>query len=182
MDNMTGAGWVELGSFGSGTKQFSNPHGIFVASTGQNLRDRLRQQPDCADGYRRMTGAGWTTLAFGTSGSGTKQLPMPHGIFVGHGISGKIYVIDAGNARIVRMDDMTGAGWTTFGTSGSGANQFSMPHGIFVDTAGKIYVADPSNSRIVRIDNMTGRGLGFELGTLGNEDNQFNGPRGVFLR
>jgi hypothetical protein len=32
----------------------------------------------------------------------------------------KIYVADRDNSRIVRIDDMTGAGWTTFGTAGSG--------------------------------------------------------------
>lgn len=37
-----------------------------------------------------------------------------------------------GNHRIVRIDDMTGAGWTTFGTLGSGVNQFRAPFGIFV--------------------------------------------------
>src|SRR5947209_20201524 len=51
----------------------------------------------------------------------------------------KIYVADASNNRIVRMDDMTGAGWTPFGTSGSGMNQSNGPFGIFV-CAGQIYV------------------------------------------
>src|SRR5438876_11727793 len=44
----------------------------------------------------------------------------------------KIYVADESNNRIVRMDDMTGAGWTEFGTFGSGPNQFRFPSGIFV--------------------------------------------------
>jgi predicted small lipoprotein YifL len=44
----------------------------------------------------------------------------------------KIYVVDAGNNRIVRMDDMTRAGWTTLGSSGSGINQFANPSDIFV--------------------------------------------------
>jgi hypothetical protein len=30
--------------------------------------------------------------------------------------SAGIYVADNGNSRIVRMNDMTGAGWTTFGS------------------------------------------------------------------
>jgi hypothetical protein len=36
------------------------------------------------------------------------------------------------NHRIVRMDDMTGAGWTTLGTFGSGANQFHWPASVFI--------------------------------------------------
>jgi len=67
----------------------------------------------------------------------------------------KIYVADASNNRIVRMDDMTGAGWTEFGTFGNGPNQFSSPFGIFAG-AGQIFVADTFNTRIVRINDMTG--------------------------
>src|SRR5437667_4759674 len=65
----------------------------------------------------------------------------------------KIYVADESNNRIVRMDDMTGAGWTPFGTSGSGPNQFSSPFGIFV-SAGEIFVVDTVINRIVRMDDM----------------------------
>src|SRR5437879_12852428 len=86
----------------------------------------------------------------------------------------KIYVADASNNRIVRMDDMTGAGWTPFGTSGSGMNQFNGPFGIFV-SAEQIYVADRNNNRIVRMDSMTGAGW-TESGTLGNGPHQFTLP------
>jgi len=90
----------------------------------------------------------------------------------------KIYVADASNNRIVRMDDMTGAGWTPFGTSGSGMNQSNGPFGIFV-SAGQIYVADRNNNRIVRMDSMTGAGW-TEFGTFGNGPNQFSSPFGIF--
>src|SRR5205809_7574762 len=70
----------------------------------------------------------------------------------------KIYVADESNNRIVRMDDMTGAGWTAFGTSGSGPNQFRCPRGIFVSAAGQFVVDEALNHRIVRMDNMTGAG------------------------
>ena len=92
-----------------------------------------------------------------------------------------IYVADDGNSPIVRVDDMTGAGWITLGTSGRGAKQFSGPHGIFVDTAGKIYVGDNGLSRIVRVNDMTGAGW-IALGTLGGGTNQFRYPHGIFLR
>src|SRR5947209_17831314 len=68
----------------------------------------------------------------------------------------KIYVADESNNRIVRMDDMTGAGWTPFGTSGSGPNQFRFPSGIFVSAAQQIVVADFNNQRIVRMNDMSG--------------------------
>src|SRR3989454_3252589 len=67
----------------------------------------------------------------------------------------KIYVADESNNRIVRMDDMTGAGWTPFGTSGSGPNQFSIPIGIFVSAAQLFVVANSLNQRVLRLDSTT---------------------------
>src|SRR3989442_11435858 len=91
-----------------------------------------------------------------------------------------IYVADESNNRIVRMDDMTGAGWTPFGTFGSGMNQFRFPSGIYVSAAGQIFVTDAFNHRIVRMDSMTGTGwtaLGGPPG--GNGLNQRYGPFGL---
>src|SRR5437879_8503653 len=82
-----------------------------------------------------------------------------------------IYVADESNNRIVRMDDMTGAGWTPFGTFGSGMNQFRFPSGIYVSAAGQIFVADAFNHRIGRMDRMTGAGWN-EVGTCGDGNNQ----------
>src|SRR5438445_13715360 len=70
----------------------------------------------------------------------------------------KIYVADESNNRIVRMDDMTGAGWTPFGVFGSGPNQFRFPVGIYVGAAGQMVVADAFNRRVVRKDKMTAAG------------------------
>ena len=64
----------------------------------------------------------------GISGSAVNLFNLPRGISVD--ASGRIYVADWGNQRIVRTNDMAGAGWTTFGTVGSGVNQFSGPAGI----------------------------------------------------
>src|SRR2546426_3257224 len=64
----------------------------------------------------------------------------------------KIYVADESNNRIVRMDDMTGAGWTPFGTSGSGPNQFSSPEGLRVGAEGRSLGSADHNNRIVLMD------------------------------
>src|SRR5439155_27324858 len=92
----------------------------------------------------------------------------------------KIYMADKNNNRIVRMNDMTGVGWTEFGTFGNGPNQFSSPFGIFAG-AGQIFVADTFNTRIVRINDMTGTGW-TPFGTPGSGMNQFNLPVRVFLQ
>src|SRR5207249_8085711 len=83
-----------------------------------------------------------------SAGSGMNQFDGPFGVSVS---AGQIYVADRNNNRIVRMNDMTGVGWTEFGTFGNGPNQFSSPFGIFV-SAGQIFVVDTFNSRIVRMD------------------------------
>ena len=59
----------------------------------------------------------------GTQGSGSKQFILPSGISLD--LAGRIYVADFGDNRIVRMDDITGADWTTLGSLGDGENQFS---------------------------------------------------------
>ena len=85
-----------------------------------------------------------------------RQFNRPFGIAVDS--SGRIYVADTANDRVVRMDDMTGRGWVALGTTGRGAGQFEAPRAIFVDSQGRIYVADTLNNRIVSMDDMTGRG------------------------
>ena len=139
ISDMTGAGWITFGSAGSGTNQFSTPPGLFVDRAGRiyvtdSDNSRIVRIND-------MTGAGWTTL--GTYGSGTYQFnglnnAQMGNIFVDTG--GKIYVVDGGNSRLVRMDDMTGAGWTTLGTYGSGTSQFVYPNSVFVKPQSEVIV------------------------------------------
>lgn len=137
LDDMTGAGRTTLGTrvSGPGVKQFNRLEGIFVDGAGRIYvsdfhNSRIVRVND-------MTGAGWTTL--GTPGAGVKQFSYGHGpggIFLDG--AGRIYVADFGNSRIVRVNDMTGAGWTTVGKPGTGVNEFNGPAGIFVDGAGRI--------------------------------------------
>lgn len=80
-----------------------------------------------------------------------------------------------GNNRIVRIDDMSGAGWTTFGSIGNGVNQFSFPADLAFDSQGRMVIADYDNDRIVRIDDMSGAGW-VTFGTSGNGVGQFDQP------
>ena len=54
------------------------------------------------------------------------------------------------SGRIVRVDDMTGAGWITLGDH--------KPPAIVLDHAGRIYATAYFRHRIVRVDGMTGSG------------------------
>lgn len=123
VSDMTGAGWAELGTDGHGIKQFSKPRGIFVDGAGRiYVADSGNSRIVRVD---NMAGAGWMTL--GTKGRGANQFTEPWGIFVD--AAGRIYVADVTHrmftGRIVRVDDMTGGGWTTIDILGS-------PVGIFV--------------------------------------------------
>jgi hypothetical protein len=93
-------------------------------------------------------------------GSGVGQFAQ-YGAPVAFDASGRIYVADAGNRRIVRMDDMNGTNWTTL-TQSPVINGYiyslQSPIGIAVDPAGKIYIADAGSYQpsVVRVDDMTG--------------------------
>lgn len=130
MDNMTGSNWTTFGTTGSGQNQFDTPGWIALDASG---RIYISDSNNCRIvRINDMTGAGWITL--GTPGSGVSQFNCTGvqmgGIFVD--TAGRIFVVDGDNHRIVRMDDMTGAGWTTFGSSGTAVNQFVVPSPIFV--------------------------------------------------
>ena len=88
---------------------------------------------------------------------------------------------DTGNDRIIRMNDMNGAGWTALGREGNGPNKFDRPGGLFVDAGRKIYVADSWNHRVVRMNNTTGAGW-TTFGTPGSGKGQFSAPWGIFVR
>jgi sugar lactone lactonase YvrE len=132
INDMSGNGWITLGSTGSGVRQFSNP--AFLALDQQG-RIYVTDSNNCrVVRIDDITGASWTSLG-GVCGSGFGQFngvrnAQMGGIFVDTG--GKIYVADGGNSRLVRMDDMSGAGWTVLGTFGNGTKQFSVINSIFV--------------------------------------------------
>src|SRR3989304_2184078 len=120
----------------------------------------------------------WAGRAPRDARSGTRQFAFQSGVFVD--ASGRIYFTDVTSSRVVRVNDVTGAGWIAFGTRGSGPGQFDLPAGIAVDASGRIYVADASNNRIVRVSDMTGAGWA-TLGSRGSGPNQFAFPQGIFI-
>ena len=78
---------------------------------------------------------------------------------------GNIYIADANNSRIRKVDHATGvittvAGNGTFGFNGDGGLAtnavLNHPYGVALDSAGNIYIADHYNSRIRRVDHTTG--------------------------
>jgi len=123
---------------------------------------------------RAQAVSGGMSFSVGATG---KLFPLGGSIQLGS-VYSPVYVADTYNNRIVRMDSMSGAGWTMLGTTGGGVKQFSNPLGIGLDASGRIYVADTGNCRIVRMDDLTGKNW-TTLGTCGSGTSQFNTPSGV---
>jgi sugar lactone lactonase YvrE len=130
--------------------------------------------------FTDMTGANWA--AYGTPGNGVGQFQEPLG--VAFDSTHRIYVTDFIGPtfqRVDRINDITGAGWTTFGTPGNGVDQFSNPTGIALDSMSRIYVADDGTAqRIDRFDDMTGTNW-VTFGSAGSGVHQFDDPFGTAL-
>lgn len=88
---------------------------------------------------------------------------------------------DSEDCRIIRMDDLTGKGWSAFGKKGEkSAQEFSSMSDVAVDSRGRIYGVDQERRRFVRIDDMSGKGL-IAFGTTGKGRGQFNYPCGICI-
>ena len=61
---------------------------------------------------------------------------MKYPVAVARDSGGHLFIVDQGNSRIIRVDDMSGKDWTTFGSFGTGTNQFKYPEGIALDAGG----------------------------------------------
>ena len=128
MDDMSGSGWVTLGSAGHGVKQFSQPCALTIGHNGKiyicdTMNNRIVRIDD-------ITGKGWTTLS--TDGTRENHFVGPHSMVIAN--SGKLYVAD--NIGIEQIDDFTGAGWTTLQGE---AIPLSTSTSLALDAAGNLY-------------------------------------------
>lgn len=153
-NNMAGAGWVEKdmepymipGEQPTLSHAIDSQGRIYVVRGHWSVLLRFDSWDDT------------TPESFGSLGSGVNQFHGPSDVWIDS--SDRIYIADSTNHRIVRFDDMTGAGWTTFNSFG--ANPIN-PNSICTDSQGRIYVGALG---IYRIDDMTGAGL-VSYGTTG---------------
>ncbi len=146
MDDMNGTNWTTLSGIGSGDGQFAQyvapvafdaSGRIYIADTGNR---RIVRMDD-------TSGTNWTTLTQSpVIGMYIFSFGSPIGVAVD--AAGRIYVADAYQPKVIRVDDMTGSNWTSR-SLGSGAN----PHSIAVDSSGMVLVGG-GGAQIV--DNMAG--------------------------
>ncbi len=116
--------------------------------------------------------------SFGTSATwrNAPQFNHPGGVLADP--SGKIYVADTLNHRVVVLDDK-GLVVSTFGTQGTDKGQFNLPRAMAKDSSDNIQVLDSGNSRI---EIFSGLGVPITLwGTFGTQPGLLNVPLGFIL-
>ena len=180
--------------------QLGGPSGIAVASDGTvYIADRLNHRIRKVDATTRFI----TTVAgTGTSGDSgdngqatAAQLNQPIGVTVTS--DGTLYIADAFNHRVRKVDGTTGlittvAGDGTGGYSGDNgqadAAQLFYPTGVAVASDGTMYIADWNNHRVRKvasdgtITTVAGDGTGGYSGDNGQADAaQLNNPYGVLV-
>jgi uncharacterized protein (TIGR03437 family) len=106
------------------------------------------------------TVAGNGTLGFSGDGGPATSAALSLAFGVGVDSAGNIYISDAGNNRIRKVNTAgvisTFAGNGTMGFSGDGGPATSaalfLPYGVAVDGAGNVYILDTGNSRVRKVD------------------------------
>ncbi len=137
-----------------------------------------------ADGCNACMVTSWTANALvgGDAKATATGLWLPEGVAVDR--EGNTYVIDSGDALVLRIDAATGvvttvAGSGVDGFAGDGGPaiyaQFAYAAALAVDGLGNIFVADNGNNRIRRIDAITG----IITTVAGDDDHAFVSGDGV---
>ena len=132
---------------------------VFIADGNNN---RIRKINSATGIITTIAGTGVQGFSGDSSLAINAQLSFPRS--VSFDTSGNMYITDAGNNRIRRIDAITGIITTIAGngTQGGGGDngialdaQFNSPSAAFVDHSGNIYVTDENNHRIRKINSST---------------------------
>ena len=98
-------------------------------------------------------------------GKGTKfnDSALSYPFDVGTDLKGNVYIVDAGNDRVVKLDP-SGKYVFSFGEKGTGPGQFSSPVSIDIDKNGNIYIGDRDNIRVQAFSSTGGFEREFDSG------------------
>jgi sugar lactone lactonase YvrE len=154
---------------------------MFVADFVNNRVLRFAGGASLANGAAAEAVLGQPNFATTSAGTTQSKMQTPSGVFVD--ASGRLWVADYGNHRVLRFDNAasiaSGAnansvlGQTDFVSSnpGFGTVWMSYPRAVFVDASGRLWVTDSGNSRVLRFDNAAVKANGASAdGVLGEPD------------
>jgi len=175
IDDMSGANLVSFGS-SIGTNSLGNISGIVTDSQG-----RIYVFDGSSQIIRFDDMTGKNLVRFGTRGSGVNQFDGNYTNGIAIDSQDRLYIADANNHRIVRIDDMTGANWTTFVIPAT--SPAALPIGVAVETGTnpRIYFTDRANAAVYRMDDMSGANL-LRYGSAGSGTAQFQFPNGIAVK
>ncbi|MBI5030660.1 MAG: cadherin-like beta sandwich domain-containing protein [Chloroflexi bacterium] len=198
-------------TFGSTSSKFYVPYAVavdpstgklFVADYVNNRVLRFTGGVAFTNGAAAEAVLGQPDFATTDSGTTQNKIGSPSGVFVDS--SGRLWVSDTGNNRVLRFDGASskasGAnadavlGQADFvsGNWGFGASRLSGPRGLAVDSRGRLWVVDQGNGRVLRFDNAASKANGASAdGVLGQADftaiggglgqNRLNQPMGIAM-
>jgi sugar lactone lactonase YvrE len=138
-------------------------HKVFVADIDNNRVLRFASLYALTNGAAAEAVLGQPNFTSSTVHTTQNGMNYPIGIFVD--ASGRLWVGDYNNNRVLRFDNASaipsGAnangvlGQPGFTSHNSATTQSGMngPTGVFVDASGRLWVADYSNNRVLRFDN-----------------------------
>jgi len=194
---------------GSSSSKFNDPLRVHLDSAGRMwvsdyLNNRVLRFDNASS---KNSGApadgvlGQPDLATVTAGTSAVKMKGPVGVFVD--VSGRLWVTDRLNHRVLRFDNAAaktnGAaadgvlGQFDFisGTSGISAVKMNRPMGVYADSGDHLWVCEDDNNRVIRFDNASKKTNGGSAdGVLGQPDfttnqknysrNGISNIRGVF--
>ncbi len=164
----------------------NRPYGVALDAAGNlfvadNSNNRIRRVDATTAIISTVAGNG--TRTFAGDGYPATSATLNHPFGVALDAAGNLFIADAFNNRIRRVDATTaiistvaGNGTRTFTGDGGPATSASLyrPFGVALDTAGNLFIADSINNRIRRVDATTGI-----ISTVaGNGTNGFAGDGG----
>lgn len=144
--------------------RLNNPHGVAVDQAGNlyiadSSNDRIRRVDRQTGAIRTIAGSGGRGFSGDDGPATAAQFYFPHGLALDG--EGNLYLADAGNHRVRKVDAHTntvstvaGTGKTQFYGDGgpSTAAGLFAPRSVALDEKGTLYIADTQHGCIRRVD------------------------------
>ena len=143
---------------------------LWVADTDNNRVLRWDGAASLASGQPASAVLGQPDFTTITAGTTQSKMSSPEGLFID--ASGRLWVADTNNNRVLRFENAAGKanganadgvlGQTDFVTSTGAMTQsgFLVPNSLTGNSAGSLWVSDAANDRVLRFDNAASKANG----------------------